>query len=50
MDGKNFESFMGGDDFDKKVRSQFDDFLSASFGEKLFRGGQMKNDTWRSSR
>ena len=33
MDGKTFEGFLGGDHFEKKVMSKFDDFLHESFGE-----------------
>jgi hypothetical protein len=32
-DGKTFEGFLGGDCFEKKVMSKFDDFLHESFGE-----------------
>jgi hypothetical protein len=36
-DGKTFEGFLGGDQFEKRVMSKFDDFLSESFGKLLLR-------------
>jgi hypothetical protein len=35
MDGKTFEAFLGGDRFNKKILSKFDDFLQESFGKSL---------------
>jgi hypothetical protein len=33
MDGRTFDTFLGTDQFEKKVLSKFDDFLNESFGE-----------------
>jgi hypothetical protein len=36
VDGKTFETFLGNDNFEKKVILKFDNFLHKSFGKKMF--------------